>query len=87
MCFMPVLNQGKDTSISTLLVQPSLTGDDVTHSIGWVLVTGMIIGTCLTLFVLPAVYMLIAKDRTKGRPHEEDFSKVSEERKLHPALA
>jgi multidrug efflux pump len=80
------------TSVATVaghtpLILAQGPGAGARNSIGWVLVTGMIIGTCLTLFVLPAVYMLIAKDRTKGRPHEEDFSKVPEERKLHPALA
>jgi len=29
-----------------------------------VLVTGMIIGTSFTLFVVPAIYMLIARKRT-----------------------
>ncbi len=32
-------------------------------SIGIVIVTGMTVGTCFTLFVVPAVYMLIARDR------------------------
>ena len=35
------------------------------NSIGMVLVTGMIIGTVFTLFVVPAIYMLIAKNRAK----------------------
>lgn len=34
------------------------------NSIGLVLVTGMAIGTFFTLFVLPSIYMLIAKDHT-----------------------
>src|SRR5467141_3942678 len=33
------------------------------NSIGTVLVTGMIIGTVFTLFVVPAIYMLIARNR------------------------
>ncbi|MEI6560563.1 MAG: efflux RND transporter permease subunit [Verrucomicrobiota bacterium] len=37
------------------------------NSIGIVLITGMIIGTAFTLFVVPAIYTLLAKDR-KGRP-------------------
>jgi multidrug efflux pump len=32
------------------------------NSIGWVLVVGMAVGTIFTLFVVPAFYMLIAKD-------------------------
>jgi multidrug efflux pump len=35
------------------------------NSIGWVLVVGMAIGTVFTLFVVPAFYMLIAKDRSR----------------------
>ncbi len=31
----------------------------------------MIIGTCFTLFVLPAIYMLIAKDRGTSRSNTE----------------
>ncbi len=37
------------------------------NSIGIVLVGGMTIGTVLTLFVVPSVYVLIAKDHTKAR--------------------
>ncbi|MBW8782725.1 MAG: efflux RND transporter permease subunit [Verrucomicrobia bacterium] len=33
------------------------------NSIGWVLVIGMAVGTVFTLFVVPAFYMLIAKNR------------------------
>jgi multidrug efflux pump len=35
-------------------------------NIGIVIVTGMTIGTCFTLFVVPAVYMLIASDRQRA---------------------
>ena len=37
------------------------------NSIGIMLVSGMIIGTLFTLFVLPAIYMLIARDRSAGK--------------------
>jgi multidrug efflux pump len=37
------------------------------NSIGWVLVVGMAVGTVFTLFVVPAFYMLIAKDQSKLR--------------------
>ena len=37
------------------------------NSIGVMLVSGMIIGTVFTLFVLPAIYMLIARDRSAGK--------------------
>jgi multidrug efflux pump len=35
------------------------------NSIGWILVVGMAVGTVFTLFVVPAFYMLIAKDHAK----------------------
>lgn len=37
------------------------------NSIGLVLVGGMAIGTMFTLFVVPSIYMLVAKDRSKDR--------------------
>ncbi|MDE3085098.1 MAG: efflux RND transporter permease subunit, partial [Verrucomicrobiota bacterium] len=37
-------------------------------SMGVVIATGMTVGTCFTLFVVPAVYMLIARDRRAGKP-------------------
>ncbi|MBL9218082.1 MAG: efflux RND transporter permease subunit [Opitutaceae bacterium] len=35
------------------------------NSIGWVLVVGMAVGTVFTLYVVPAFYMLIAKDHAR----------------------
>jgi multidrug efflux pump len=37
------------------------------NSIGLVLVGGMTIGPLFTLFVVPSIYMLVAKDHTKDR--------------------
>jgi len=37
------------------------------NSIGWVLVVGMAVGTVFTLYVVPAFYMLIARDHGKHR--------------------
>lgn len=56
------------TSVATVaghfpLILASGPGAASRNSIGVVLVTGMIIGTAFTLFVVPAFYMLIAKDR------------------------
>jgi multidrug efflux pump len=62
-------------------------GAGARNSIGWVLVTGMIVGTLLTLFVLPAVYMLVAKNHNKDRHRQGDLAKLPEEGKLHPVLA
>jgi multidrug efflux pump len=42
-------------------------GAEARNSIGLVLVGGMAIGTLFTLFVLPAVYVLIARDRSRTR--------------------
>src|SRR5439155_10495368 len=39
-------------------------GAGARNSIGTVLVTGMAIGTLFTLFVVPAIYMLVARNRT-----------------------
>ncbi|MEI6107030.1 MAG: efflux RND transporter permease subunit [Opitutae bacterium] len=38
------------------------------NSIGWVLVVGMAVGTVFTLYVVPAFYMLIARDQAALRP-------------------
>ncbi len=48
----------------TLVTGP---GAAARNSIGLVLVGGMTIGTLFTLFVLPSIYVLIAKDRNKER--------------------
>lgn len=42
------------------------------NSIGLVLVGGMAIGTLFTLFVVPSIYMLVAKDHSRDRKTEAD---------------
>lgn len=37
------------------------------HQIGWVIVGGMFIGTLVTLFVVPTMYMLLAADKSKNK--------------------
>ena len=59
------------TSVATVFGHFPLTlvtgpGAKARNSIGLVLVTGMIIGTAFTLFFVPAIYLLIAKDRKKA---------------------
>jgi multidrug efflux pump len=59
------------TSVATVvghfpLVIATGAGAAARNSIGYVLVTGMIVGTAFTLFVVPAIYMLVAKDRKGG---------------------
>jgi multidrug efflux pump len=46
------------------LVLASGPGAGARNSIGIMLVTGMVIGTVFTLFVVPAIYLLVAKTRT-----------------------
>ena len=57
-------------------------GAGARNSIGIMLVSGMIIGTLFTLFVLPSIYYFLARNHTKW----ENRSIDSEERKLEPAL-
>jgi multidrug efflux pump len=56
------------TSVATVCGHFPLTlvsgpGAEARNSIGLVLVTGMALGTAFTLFFVPAIYMLIARDR------------------------
>jgi multidrug efflux pump len=57
------------TSVATIaghtpLVLARGPGAGSRNSIGTVLVTGMAVGTLFTLFVVPAIYMLVARDRS-----------------------
>ena len=45
------------------LVLASGPGAGARNSIGIMLVTGMVIGTVFTLFVVPAIYVLVARER------------------------
>ncbi len=51
----------------TLVTGP---GAAARNSIGLVLVGGLFIGTLFTLFVVPSIYMLIARDHSKDRERE-----------------
>ena len=58
------------TSVATIaghfpLVLVTGAGAEARNSIGLVLVGGMAIGTVFTLFVVPSIYILMAKDRSK----------------------
>ena len=46
-------------------------GAGARNSIGIMLVTGMIIGTVFTLFVVPSIYVLVARTRTAVAPEPE----------------
>jgi multidrug efflux pump len=63
------------TSVATVAGHFPLTlvtgaGAAARNSIGLVLVGGMTIGTIFTLFVLPAIYVLLARDHSKDRVHD-----------------
>ena len=47
------------------------------NSIGLVLVGGMFIGTLFTLFVIPSIYMLIARDHSKDREREATVTAIA----------
>jgi len=58
------------------LVFASGPGAGARNSIGIMLVSGMIIGTAFTLFVVPSIYMLVARER---KPAAEPSAAVSED--------
>lgn len=45
-------------------------GAEARNSIGIILVAGMMLGTLFTLFILPSVYLLVARDQHKNSPEE-----------------
>jgi multidrug efflux pump len=53
-------------------------GAGARNSIGIMLVSGMIIGTAFTLFVVPSIYMLVAKTHTAIRDEEPEEITVPE---------
>jgi multidrug efflux pump len=62
------------------LVFASGPGAGARNSIGIMLVTGMIIGTCFTLFVVPAIYVVVAKTHraaAETEPEEEEGGELS----------
>jgi multidrug efflux pump len=64
----PVLMTSAATVFGHLmLIFVSGPGAAARNSIGWVLVVGMAIGTLFTLYVVPAFYMLIARDHVRAR--------------------
>jgi multidrug efflux pump len=88
------------TSVATVAGHFPLTlvtgpGAAARNSIGLVLVGGMTIGTIFTLFIVPSLYVLIAKEHHEGRDEEEESDvepelapESSEIRELpEPALA
>jgi multidrug efflux pump len=71
------------TSVATVvghfpLVLATGPGAGSRNSIGYVLVTGMIVGTLFTLFVVPSIYMVIAKDRHSEEAEAEEDDLLGE---------
>jgi multidrug efflux pump len=57
------------------------------NNIGIVVVTGMAIGTAFTLFVVPAIYLLLAADKRKNTEEEsESLTEEFPEEELEPFL-
>ena len=56
----------------TPLILATGPGAGARNSIGIMLVSGMIIGTMFTLFVVPSIYMLVARSRVAVVVEEED---------------
>jgi multidrug efflux pump len=76
------------TSVATVmghfpLVLARGPGAGARNSIGYVLVTGMIVGTLFTLFVVPSIYMLIARDRGAEEVAEDEDDLLGE-REMEP---
>lgn len=70
--FRPILMTSAATVFGHFpLVLVTGAGAAARNSIGLVLVGGMAIGTIFTLFVVPALYMLIAKEHHEGQQDEE----------------
>lgn len=70
------------TSVATVaghtpLIFAAGAGAEARNSIGIVLVLGMTIGTFFTLFVLPSVYMLLAKDHQHDREALEHLAETN----------
>ncbi|HTF98428.1 MAG TPA: efflux RND transporter permease subunit [Cellvibrio sp.] len=69
------------TSVATIaghtpLIFATGAGAEARNSIGIVLVLGMTIGTFFTLFVLPSVYMLLAKDHQHDKEELDQLAEV-----------
>ena len=67
------------TSVATVaghfpLILATGPGAGARNSIGWVLVSGMIIGTGFTLFVVPSIYLLLARNRSQMRAGSTPFT-------------
>ena len=56
------------------LILASGPGAGARNSIGWIVVTGMIIGSAFTLFIVPTFYLLLARNRAGMREGSTPFT-------------
>jgi multidrug efflux pump len=80
------------TSVATVAGHFPLTlvtgaGAAARNSIGLVLVGGMTIGTIFTLFIVPSLYMLIAKEHHEKSLMDLGWEDAPEEADLRPEMA
>jgi multidrug efflux pump len=65
------------TSVATVaghfpLILVTGPGAAARNSVGWVLVSGMFIGTCFTLFVVPSFYLVLARNYSNAADREAE---------------
>ena len=80
------------TSVATVAGHFPLTlvsgaGAAARNSIGLVLVGGMTIGTIFTLFIVPSLYMLIAKEHLEKSLMDPELEDVAEDVDVTPEYA
>ena len=84
----PVLMTSAATVFGHLpLVFVSGPGAEARNSIGIVLVTGMIVGTLFTLFVVPVFYTLIATERQRNTNDQEIDDRTGPSLEEQPTVA
>ena len=62
-------------------------GAGARNSIGIMLVSGMIIGTLFTLFVVPSIYMLVARTRVAEPAAAQDDVRIEGAPRLAPSMS
>jgi multidrug efflux pump len=53
------------------LARPTGAGAESRQAIGWVIVGGLLLGTLLTLYVVPTAYMLLARTHRAPEPLDD----------------
>ena len=75
----PILMTSAATVVGHLpLVFATGPGAGARNSIGIMLVSGMVIGTFFTLFIVPSIYMLVARRRVPAHVRERDMDTTGE---------